>query len=70
MIPRMFAAVSRTAWAITRTSPLSASQVAFADSALSAPSRWVLCAIWRWRFESSTRSSSITPMVPTPAAAR
>ena len=30
----------------------------------------VPCKIWRCRFDKSTLSSSITPMVPTPAAAR
>jgi hypothetical protein len=55
---------------ITFTSGLSASIVAFAESAFQSPSVSVECAIWRWRFDASTRSSSTMPIVPTPAAAR
>ena len=41
-----------------------------ARSAFESPSRSVECTICRWRFESSTTSSSTIPSVPTPAAAR
>ena len=34
------------------------------------PMRSVVWRIWRWRFDSSTTSSSTIPSVPTPAAAR
>lgn len=34
------------------------------------PTRSVAWRIWRWRFDASTTSSSIMPMVPTPAEAR
>ncbi len=43
---------------------------AAAERTLATPTRSVVWAIWRCRFDSSTRSSSTTPIVPTPAAAR
>jgi hypothetical protein len=55
---------------ITFTSGFRASMVALAESAFQSPSVSVEWAIWRWRFEASTRSSSTMPIVPTPAAAR
>ena len=66
----MFSELRRSRYVITSTSGLSASIVSFADSAFHSPSFAVECAIWRWRFESSTRSSSTMPSRPTPAAAR
>ena len=39
---------------------------AAAEPTLLSPSRAVVCAICRCKLDSSTRSSSITPIVPTP----
>ena len=62
---------SRRSWKVTtETSGLSASTVRFAESTFGSPSRSVEWTIWRWRFESSTTSGSMIPIVPTPAAAR
>ena len=47
-----------------------AASVARALSTLSAPTRSVACTIWRCRLVRSTRSGSVIPIVPTPAAAR
>ena len=55
---------------LTVTSGFSASIVRLADSAFDSPSRSVEWTICRWRFVSSTASSSTMPSVPTPAAAR
>ena len=66
----MFSDVSRSSYATTSTSGLSASIVRFADSTFGSPSRSVEWTIWRWRFEASTTSSSTIPRRPTPAAAR
>ena len=59
-----FSEVSRSRYGITSTSGLSASIVRFADSAFQSPSVCVEWAIWRCRFDSSTRSSSTIPSRP------
>jgi hypothetical protein len=44
--------------------------LASADSSLCVPMSLVPWMIWRCRFDASTMSSSTSPIVPTPAAAR
>src|SRR5579864_8161400 len=63
-----FSDVMRSLYVTTSTSGFSASSVFFAESAFHSPSRSVECAIWRCRFEASTRSSSTMPSRPTPAS--
>ena len=55
---------------ITSTSGLSWLIATFADCDFGIPTRSVLWITWRWRFDSSTTSSSTIPIVPMPAAAR
>ena len=55
---------------ITSTSGFRASIVARADAVFGAPTRPVVWITWRCRFDSSTTSSSTSPSVPIPAAAR
>jgi hypothetical protein len=65
-----FSEVRRSLKSLTVTSGFSASIVCPADSAFDWPRRSVEWTICRWRFVSSTASSSTIPSVPTPAAAR
>src|SRR6266567_4305710 len=65
-----FAAVRRTAWGSIATFGLSRPITAAALSTLGRPRSGVPWMTWRCRLESDTASSSTTPSVPTPAAAR
>ncbi len=65
-----FAAVSRSACVTTFTCGLSRAIAAAALSTFGVPISGVPWITWRCRFDSATVSSSITPSVPTPAAAR
>jgi len=49
---------------------LMAAMAAAALATLNLPRLFVVWMTWRWRLDSSTRSSSMMPIVPTPAAAR
>ena len=62
--------MSRRSWRTTVTSGLIAATVSAADSVLGRPTSATPWTTWRWRFDASTTSSSTTPIVPTPAAAR
>ena len=62
--------VMRVASGITLTSGFRARNVRVPDSTLGLPTSAVVCRIWRCRFVTSTVSPSMSPMVPTPAAAR
>ena len=45
-------------------------QVLHTTGSVGRPTLSVVCRIWRWRLETSTTSPSMSPSVPTPAAAR
>jgi hypothetical protein len=66
----MFDASRRSVCLTTSTSGLSALIAISAESTFGTPTRSVVWMTWRWRFETSTTSSSTIPSVPTPAAAR
>jgi hypothetical protein len=66
----MFSEVSRSRNGTTSTSGFNASIVRRAESVFGSPSELLEWTIWRCRFDSSTTSKSMTPSVPTPAAAR
>ena len=55
---------------MTLTSGFSARIISVPDSTLGRPTFAVVWRIWRWRFDTSTTSPSMSPIVPTPAAAR
>ena len=66
----MLSAPSRASYVTTLTSGFSAVRVFLAESTLRSPTRSTLWRICRWRFDSSTTSMSMMPIVPTPAAVR
>src|SRR3569833_3413157 len=61
---------SGSLWMLTLTSGLISLMEAAADSALGRPTSDCPWITWRCRLDSSTTSKSMTPRVPTPAAAR
>ena len=65
-----FAALSRTACVCNFTCGLMPARRCRADSTFGVPTAAVACTTCRCKFDSSTTSSSTTPIVPTPAAAR
>ncbi len=65
-----FSEVSRSVYLTTLTSGLIPLIAISAESTLFMPTRSTVWTIWRCRFETSTVSASMMPMVPTPAAAR
>ena len=70
MISMMLEASSRVLYLTTFTSGLMPLMAISAESTFGVPIRSVVWMTWRCRFERSTSSSSTTPSVPTPAAAR
>jgi hypothetical protein len=70
MISEIFEGVARTGYVVTVTSGFIASICALADSTFGMPTSGVWWMICRWRLVSSTLSSSMSPRVPMPAAAR
>src|SRR3954469_22612867 len=69
MISMMFEASRRVSYFTTSTPGFRSLIARSAESTLAVPTPSVLWITWRWRFETSTTSSSTRPIVPTPAAA-
>src|SRR3954463_1910467 len=65
-----FEASRRSSYLTTSTSGLIAFIDSSAESTFGTPTRSVVWMTCRWRFDTSTTSSSTSPRVPTPAAAR
>ena len=70
MISMMLEASRRVLYLTTFTSGLMPLMAISAESTFGVPIRSVVWMTWRCRLERSTSSSSTTPSVPTPAAAR
>src|SRR3954462_6438109 len=64
MISMMFEASSRVAYLTTFTPGLRSLIARSAESTLGVPTPSVLWITWRWRFDTSTTSSSTRPTVP------
>mmetsp|Transcript_7170 Transcript_7170/g.24385 ORF Transcript_7170/g.24385 Transcript_7170/m.24385 type:complete len:203 (+) Transcript_7170:102-710(+) len=69
-ISSALASVSRSRTCFTSTSGFTRFNVSAADAALGTPTAPLACTICRWRFDTSTSSSSTMVSFPTPAAAR